>query len=151
VNFEALAQISDTVSFCLVTPEFLGEKRLTEIRSRLRYLLDYINKIFSTTNTNLGFILSIAFMISAIATTPLIAVGEYLGEQTTLGHTLFIVGGSLLLFIALPIGVPFFLLLTALVFLLNAEKIAVRGAMFSIGAALFFITRALSTWHTMRH
>jgi hypothetical protein len=161
MNTEALSQILDASAFVLVTPEFLGESRLSRFRghvedpivfivSRLFLSMDSARPIRhrlsdqSSTGELLKDLKGI-FIFNLIGTIILIA-GFYFTSfpwnwTGLLGVILGIINA--ILFVLLTVSVFFTVMTAAAAFLLAIERMGVRGALFLVGSGAFFYTRAM--------
>jgi hypothetical protein len=134
MNLEAMFQISDSISFILVTPEFISEALLKWLHSlplsrvwawcfqnRRRTLLSLLSLLFS-----------VAFSVVSVWDIWLhpkdVAMMDLYDVITSVITTVLVFA---------------FILLTIL------QILAYRGLLFFLGACLFFSTRALSAWHAM--
>jgi hypothetical protein len=134
MNAEKIKEILDTVSFILVTPEFLGEERLKYVRrelQRIRNTIPILDEDGVAANIVGALLLAIVVFILIVmifAIPPDRAFGS-----VALVWFYFTFTVMLLFFFAASI--------------LLAEKLAVRGRLFTIGACLFFFTRAIAVLH----
>jgi hypothetical protein len=144
MKLEALSEILDTVSFILVTPEFLRESRLCRIRLQLEKLVAFImsrlNMPYSkTTQTrDLRYVILVGIVAAGI---PFAIVGavDYIAPKFD-----YIVWHPAI-FLSL-FGINFIIFGILGLFVIGIEKVAVRGILFLIGTSLFFVTRALMFW-----
>jgi hypothetical protein len=142
---EPLLQISDAVSFFLVTPEFLGEERLAYFR---RQMLDWVRFLvhkYGWLNSELikpNVSLPLLWFASTIAN--LIIFGVIfllLGSPIRSLNTDFVVGLSFV-FVAIAIfTMAGWVLTTILWVLMSAQEVAFRSTLFAVGVILFVGTR----------
>jgi hypothetical protein len=161
INVEFVAQLLDSAAFVFVTPEFLGEEKLTSIR---QHLIRLINLALSTKlitkkivereartgmvvtrrqifrNCIIGFvfsgIFSSAFLLS-IAKSGIIHVPKSALDLFFLYIVLF--------FPVIYGAVAILLLFTVMTFIV--ANFAVRRMVFIVGVLLFFLSRGLLAWH----
>jgi hypothetical protein len=128
MNPEALTQVLDTIAFILVTPEFIGESRLFQIRK----VLD---------NTVLVIVKNVVDETSQTAPASALFGGAFIGG---IACVVFIYLGTSSVFV-FSFGIMALICLIGLI-LLGVEKLMVRGILFAIGAVTFFLSRALAIW-----
>ena len=134
MNLEKTKEILDTISFILVTPEFLGEQRLKYVRGELRKIRNRISQFYD----NEVAMNIIGSLLLAIVVFVFIVVMFIIPRDQTWG----------------PVTRTWFYLTLTVIFLLffaasilAAEMLAVRGRLFIVGSCLFFLTRALAVLH----
>jgi hypothetical protein len=131
MNLEAMSQISDSISFILVTPEFIREERLKWLRSLpLSGLWLWFFRNWWYTIPSLAFY--IVFSVLAVR-----HLWLYPSDIGKLGFDDVISSVVITAFASVVV------LATIL------KLLAYRGLLFFLGACLFFSTRALSIWHAM--
>lgn len=167
MNVDALSQIMDGASFILVTPEFLAEERLTSIRKAIMWPIRILcnvsrrlgGRVLSDEELDSGSIpwrsvwaaLFAAFLyIALIHGKSFPSPGELISRERAAPSMLAFVAfnaadivGYVLMTLALSVALLNFTIFV----LLLAEKIAARGILFGIGAALFVFTRAMLFLH----
>lgn len=121
MTFEAFMQLSDATSFILVTPEFLGEERLTQFRKLgfMQLLAEFVDE------NRVVFIITIFLFLIVVFGRPV-----NLGYYFALVSSGFI-GGFMVIMLVLGM----------------LQLIAYRSILFILGAALFMVTRAIAFYH----
>jgi hypothetical protein len=150
LNIEAITNVLDALSFVLITPEFLGDKRLQRIKTRAE---DFSRKIYVVLSGQhqdpMGpksfFFTSFGALLLTGGT------GWFAGTKMISfmpdSRVLFV---PWLLVLALSVYVlagTFFIILAGLVAQIAAVA-AVRWIMLNVGAFIFMLARGLMVWQT---
>jgi hypothetical protein len=139
INIDVIKEFLDTVSFVLVTPEFLGEQTLSSIRKFLTNTSPYLYGI-------LGYCgVALIFLTFGIIDSWDIAIYAYFVNTNAQGVYLWLLKVLVLVIVAIMAFVAIILVVYFIVS--HAAKLVVRRVMFGVGALLFFSSRAISMWH----
>jgi hypothetical protein len=138
INIEITTEVMDTISFILVTPEFLRTETLSSVRNFLTNITDYLSdKIWPY--FGLIYLLTVSIFGGPMVffdITPFSLLESHRVVENIIGILLLLV-----FFVGVTLGVTHLTLIIT-------KSLFIRQAMFVMGAILFFLARAISVAHS---
>jgi hypothetical protein len=139
MNIEAMTQITDAISFVLVTPEFLSEHTLDAIRNGLRKIANKIANLYMRQPNKFS---------DGICAASLILVGTIGAIFSWLINRYLFAGDYKFGAAFLMYGFMTNIILGLLVILFHlASLMFFRRFFFALGALLFMASRGVLVWH----